>query len=344
MIHKILLILLTFFASNSGLYGINHNFKYTNLYIGNQIGLSNYTNLKQLSNNLKYIKTNIKNNNLGYGNFLGYKINKNFNLELGYNNFGKVYKKSKFVSGFFITKGITLCNKFNYNIINKTTNLYTKIGWMILKSQAQKSNIINHNKETTSYVKMTPLTSIGIEFNINKNWITRLDYQWTYNVGHRNYLYEEPNNNLLTFNIIYKISNLENFNLIKKYFIYIYKIYKNFNLNIINKYNYKKYINNYKNKYNRNNLNLINIFNYFKYKNLYIINIKILNLINNKKLILNKNLTKINPYIKYIIKYLYYKKIRKSQILIKNKYINKNINKNNILLLIKYKKLNNLIK
>ncbi len=286
MIKKILLIIITLFTINKNLYSkeittknyfLNYN---NNIYLGGKLGISNFMNLKYLDNNFKIINTKIEKNKLAFENFIGYKINKVFNLELGYQNLGKALKRGKFINGYFKTKGITLSNKINYNLSPKI-NIYSKIGWIILKSTSEKINIINNTKDYISYKKISPLTSIGIEYKINNNFNTRLNYQFIYNLGNKNIFHEEPNNNLLTVSLIYNINNI--------------------NSNIKNNKFFKIKNNNFSINYFKNILNLIKKK---KIKIKYII-IKNINSLNNSiylnlKNIIKKTVIKKNKEINFI--------------------------------------------
>ncbi len=293
MINKLFLIIITLFSINKNLYAkeiisknklLNNN----NIYLGGKIGISNFINTKNLSNNFKIIDTKIENNKIGFGNFLGYKINKIFNFEIGYENLGKILKKGKFINGFFKTKGITISNKINFNILNNI-KLYTKIGWIILKSTSKKINIINNTKNYISYKKISPLTSLGIEYKINNNLYTRLDYQFIYNLGQKNIFHEEPNNNLFNINLIYKLNNFS-FNKIKN-------IFKN-KINLKN--NNNKNIDIKDIKLNINYLN--NIFNIIKLKNFNIKYILIKDFRNNKNILIsNKDDINIKNVIKNLL-------------------------------------------
>lgn len=130
MIKRLFLIIFTLFTVNLNLYSkeiIKNNFLDKEIYLGNKIGLSNFTNLKNLNNNFKIVKTRLEPNQFGFGSFLGYKINNNLNFEIGYENLGKAIKKSKFIKGYFKSKGITILSKINLNL-NKNINLYTRFG------------------------------------------------------------------------------------------------------------------------------------------------------------------------------------------------------------------------
>ncbi len=309
MIKKLFLIIITSFFINKNLYSkeiINNNFN-KKIYFGTKIGFSNFLNLKNLNNKFKIINTKFKSNKIGYGSFLGYKINNNFNIELGYENLGKVIKKGKFINGYFKSKGITLSNKINYNIYNNT-NIYIKLGWIIIKSISKKNNIINNTKNVISYKKITPLTSLGIEFKISKNLYSRIDYQFINNLGHKNFLHEEPKNSFLNINIIYNINNINNNNKNINYINYnknkilISKFINNYK--IINKkkniYNYKLYLNNILNLIKKRKYKIlsINIYNYSILNNNY--KLRLINFIKYK---LNKiKINKVNIKVYKLLK------------------------------------------
>lgn len=125
-----------------------------------------------------------------------------------------------------------------------------------------------------------------MEYKLNNNFNTRLDYQFIYNLGQKNIFHEEPNNNLLTISLIYNL-NKENSDIIVK------------NNNNFNNFNKTKNINFGINYFK-------NIFYFIKKKNSIIKYIKIKNINKNNKILYKSNIIYLN--IKNIIKKIANKK------------------------------------
>ncbi len=255
------------------------------MYIGNKIGLSQYNDLEKI--NKKFRNIDNSNNELGTGIFIGYQNNKNLSFELGYDWLGKIEEKNKFSTTYFKTQGINLVSKIDLPI-NKDINIYTKLGGIITNSIYSEKNKIQKYKKDLTNTKLSPLISLGIEYKINPDLLSRIDYQLTYNLGDKIFLKEEPNNNFLNISFIYKYKK-NNININNK---------KKINFNIIFDKN-KSVINNL--SINKLDFFLKRIF--FLNKNIY--KIKIINYIFQKKnkfsklkLIYNR----INNIEKYFLK------------------------------------------
>ncbi len=255
----IITILITIILINS-LFA--HKKKNYNLYIGYKLGLSKYNDLEKINKKLQ--KYNQYNNSNGKGFFIGYKANKNLSFEIGYDWLGKIKNKEKFNTYSLISQGINIISKINLPL-NKNLDIYTKLGGIITNSIYSKKNKIIKKKTDFIDTRLSPLLSLGIEYKINSYLSSRLDYQWIYKIGNKYFLKEEPNNNFLNINLIYKYKNLPKVN--KKKINFYIKFYKNkFILNNIikNKLNYFLNQNILLNK----NIYKIKIINYvFKKKN-----------------------------------------------------------------------------
>ncbi len=234
------------------------------MYIGNKIGLSQYNDLEKI--NKKFQNINEYNNELGTGLFIGYRTSKNLSFELGYDWLGKVEEKKKFSTTYFKAQGINFISKINLPI-NRNIDLYTRLGGIIINSVYNEKNEIKKYQKDFINTKLSPLISVGIEYKINPDLLSRIDYQFIYSIGDKNFLKEEPNNNFLNISFIYK--------------------YKKNNIKINN--NSKRKIN-FNIKFNKNE-SIIN--NLSKNK---------LNLFLEKIFFLNKNIYKIK-----IINYIFHK-------------------------------------
>ncbi len=206
------------------------------IYIGNKIGWSKYKDLENINQTI-----NKKENILTKGNgiFLGYKINKNLSFELGYDWLGNLNQKKKFLINYFDSQGIYLLTKISYPI-NKKIDIYTRLGNILTKSIFNQVNKINKKNLISKYTILSPLISFGLEYKINKYLLSRLDYQFIYKIGNKNFLKEETNNNFFNISLIY----LKERNQFNKYIKLKINFYQNNCLfKIFDKYKLNKLIN-----------------------------------------------------------------------------------------------------
>ncbi len=302
---KIIIIFLIIIFLFNSLFAQKKKFFHNSMYIGYKLGWSKYNDLEKIN---KKFQNNNKN---GKGFFIGYKANKNLSFEFGYDLLGQIKEKKKFNTYLFKTQGLNLVSKINLPIFNNL-DIYTKLGGIITNSIYSEENKIKKNKKDFIDTRISPLISLGIEYKINSYLFSRIDYQWIYNIGNKYFLKEEPNNNFLNFNLIYKYkNNIKKNNKIK-------------NLNFYIKFNKNKFI---LNNINTNKLNYIFEKNIFINK--YIYKIKIINYILNKKNKFNK-LKSIYKKINCIEKYFLKKGIDYSKLNKKIYYLNFKKNKKKI--------------
>ncbi len=200
-----LLILFTFNynvkANNFLEYNLNKK-----IYIGNQLNIVKNYNIKyEKQTNKINTYTNIK--QILSSIYLGYKYNKNLNLEIGYNWLNNISIYKKFIKEKIETNGINLSAILKKNIY-KNLNIYTKFGEIFINETITKNNNLTRKNIQKNIHNIYPLLNIGLEYKINKNIYSKLDYQIIYSKENK------FKNTLININLIYKIDNINN--LLKK--------------------------------------------------------------------------------------------------------------------------------
>ncbi|QJC32048.1 OmpA family protein [Enterobacteriaceae endosymbiont of Donacia versicolorea] len=204
-------------------------------YFGPKIGWSQYNNIKLLGKDIDN-QTYTHFNNISPGFFFGYQENNFLSFEMGFDWLGIIRKniQNQNINNFFESKGLQLSTKIKIPIFKKLY-LYSRFGGFFAKT-INKQNNSNNTKINQSYYSVSPLFALGGEYKINKNWSSRLEYQWIKDIGNKNIndLGQKTNNSILSISILYKFVNTHQYNL---------PSIKNFIDNIRNKKNH-----NYDNK------------------------------------------------------------------------------------------------
>ncbi|VFP84394.1 Outer membrane protein A [Candidatus Erwinia haradaeae] len=170
-------------------------------YTGAQMGLSHYDDTKYYGNNYQNNDGKTHQSQFGSGVFFGYQATPCLSFDFGYNWLGRMPNKGTVTHGSFQAQGVQLATKFNYQLANNI-DVYTRLGSMAWHAESKQTNITNphmHSKTTG----ISPLVGCGIQYTINKNWTTHLDYQWINNIGDANTVGARPDNSLLNVGITY---------------------------------------------------------------------------------------------------------------------------------------------
>lgn len=185
-------------------------------YLGGTLGWSQYPSIhfpghNGYTNNRDFP---MHENQVAVGALAGYQVNPYFGLEVNYNWLGRINYNSIQVldnstgNGYFQSQGIQFTPKFNYPI-SKKIDIYTKLGAMIWRADTRQrigTDFIGDYDNGYS-----PLIGLGIEYSLHKNLATRLDYQWTSNIGDSHTVGTRPDNNLLNIGISYRFNQNKNF-------------------------------------------------------------------------------------------------------------------------------------
>lgn len=171
-------------------------------YVGGKLGWSHY-----ISNSLNVagLSTNDHPNQLGAGAFFGYQANPYLGFEMGYDWLGRMGYAGDF-GGIFRSQGVQLAAKLSYPLMDNL-DVYTRLGGMVWRSDIHGSTGNTYASADDSGV--SPLAAIGVEYALNKDWATRLDYQYVSNIGTRSETFARPDNTMLSLGIVYRFGQDE---------------------------------------------------------------------------------------------------------------------------------------
>ncbi|VFP87225.1 Outer membrane protein A [Candidatus Erwinia haradaeae] len=170
-------------------------------YSGVKLGWSHYDDTGYYNSNYKKNDGPSHRSQLGSGVFFGYQANPYLSFDLGYDWLGRMPHKGTTVHGSFKAQGVQLAAKINYPI-SDNLNAYTRLGSMIWHADTVQTNV-THTRLNAKDTGVSPLIALGMEYAINKNWSTRLDYQWIDNIGNTSTIGTRPDNSLINIGIAY---------------------------------------------------------------------------------------------------------------------------------------------
>lgn len=167
-------------------------------YTGAKLGWSQYHDVDFYGNNYA-VDADAKKDQLGAGAFVGYQATQYLGFELGYDWLGRMPYKGGTNTGAFKAQGIQLTAKLDYPITDDL-DVYTRLGGMLWRADSKDSSQGFKDHDTG----VSPLAAIGVEYAMTQNWATRLDYQWTNNIGDAGTVGARPDNGLLSVGVSYR--------------------------------------------------------------------------------------------------------------------------------------------
>ncbi|PVZ85815.1 porin OmpA [Serratia sp. S1B] len=171
-------------------------------YTGAKLGWSQYSSTSFLDGHIGNGPTH--DSQLGAGAFFGYQANQYMGFEMGYDWLGRMPYKGSVNNGAFKAQGVQLTTKLSYPIMNDL-DIYTRLGGMVWRADASAYFGGNINERVSGHdTGVSPLAAIGFEYALNQNWATRLDYQWTNNIGDAQTVGARPDNGLLSVGVSYR--------------------------------------------------------------------------------------------------------------------------------------------
>lgn len=120
-------------------------------------------------------------NQLGAGAFGGYQVNPYVGFEMGYDWLGRMPYKGDNINGAYKAQGVQLTAKLGYPITDDL-DVYTRLGGMVWRADT-KSNVPGGPSTKDHDTGVSPVFAGGIEYAITPEIATRLEYQWTNNIG-----------------------------------------------------------------------------------------------------------------------------------------------------------------
>ncbi|BEH72910.1 porin OmpA [Edwardsiella tarda] len=165
-------------------------------YVGGKLGWSHY-----IGNSFENMdSTKSHPNQLGAGAFFGYQANPYLGFEMGYDWLGRMGYTGD-VNGKFKAQGIQLAAKLSYPLMDNL-DVYTRLGGMVWRADAHLSDANNY--ESGHDTGVSPLAAIGVEYALNKDWATRLDYQYVNKIGTSSQTGARPDNTMLSLGVVYR--------------------------------------------------------------------------------------------------------------------------------------------
>ena len=167
-------------------------------YTGAKLGWSQYHDTGFINNNGPTHE-----NQLGAGAFGGYQVNPYVGFEMGYDWLGRMPYKGSVENGAYKAQGVQLTAKLGYPITDDL-DVYTRLGGMVWRADT-KSNFDGKNHDTG----VSPVFAGGVEYAITPEIATRLEYQWTNNIGDAHTIGTRPDNGMLSLGVSYRFGQGE---------------------------------------------------------------------------------------------------------------------------------------
>jgi OOP family OmpA-OmpF porin len=102
-------------------------------------------------------------------------------------------------NGAFKAQGVQLAAKLSYPIMDDL-DIYTRLGGMVWRADSDGAGSNGGNHDTG----VSPLAAVGVEYALNRDWATRLDYQWVNNIGDAGTVGARPDNGMLSVGVSYR--------------------------------------------------------------------------------------------------------------------------------------------
>ena len=179
-------------------------------YTGAKLGWSQYHDTGFYGNGYNGIGNGpTHSNQLGAGAFVGYQANQYLGFEMGYDWLGRMPYKGSVNNGAFKAQGVQLAAKLSYPIMDDL-DIYTRLGGMVWRADS-KANFNNglNGRRSDHDTGVSPLAAVGVEYALTRDWATRLDYQWTNNIGDAGTVGTRPDNGMLSVGVSYRFGQEE---------------------------------------------------------------------------------------------------------------------------------------
>ncbi|HBE9177892.1 porin OmpA [Serratia fonticola] len=166
-------------------------------YTGAKLGWSQFHDTGFYGNGYT-VDNDARKDQIGAGAFVGYQANQYLGFEMGYDWLGRM-KYTGANRGSFKAQGVQLAAKLSYPIMNDL-DIYTRLGGMVWRADSDGVGSNGGNHDTG----VSPLAAVGVEYALNRDWATRLDYQWVNNIGDAGTVGARPDNGMLSVGVSYR--------------------------------------------------------------------------------------------------------------------------------------------
>ena len=171
-------------------------------YTGAKLGWSQYHDTGFIPNNGPTHE-----NQLGAGAFGGYQVNPYVGFEMGYDWLGRMPYKGDNINGAYKAQGVQLTAKLGYPITDDL-DIYTRLGGMVWRADT-KANVPGGASFKDHDTGVSPVFAGGVEYAITPEIATRLEYQWTNNIGDAHTIGTRPDNGMLSLGVSYRFGQGE---------------------------------------------------------------------------------------------------------------------------------------
>lgn len=173
-------------------------------YTGAKLGWSQYYDVGFSGNSYEGIGNGpIHRNQIGAGAFAGYQANQYLGFEMGYDWLGRMPYKGSVNNGAFKTQGVQLATKLSYPVA-QDLDLYTRLGGLVWRADSTGHFGDSGLRLSDHDTGVSPLAAVGVEYALTNNLATRLDYQWTNNIGDAATVGARPDNAMLSMGVSYR--------------------------------------------------------------------------------------------------------------------------------------------
>lgn len=177
-------------------------------YFGGKVGWSSFYKLSDKDTPSTTDGLSTSKDRVGGGAFLGFQANPYLGFELGYDWLGEA--KYKNAAGDYAKKlrsqGTSAVVKLSYPI-TEHFDIYTRLGAFIYNNKFKDATGASSSK-----TDVAPLAALGVQYNINDDFSTRLDYQWVNEMKASSddaaFGNIKPSNGLLTLGVSYNFANV----------------------------------------------------------------------------------------------------------------------------------------
>ena len=147
------------------------------------------------------------NSQLGAGAFGGYQVNPYVGFEMGYDWLGRMEYTGTPNSGALKAQGVQLTAKLGYPVTDDL-DIYTRLGGMVWRADT-KANVPGGASFKDHDTGVSPVFAGGVEYAITPEIATRLEYQWTNNIGDAHTIGTRPDNGMLSLGVSYRFGQGE---------------------------------------------------------------------------------------------------------------------------------------